>query len=160
MFHVARVLLRGAPRLVLVLAAAIALDACGTISRTPPVPTPAGFPGMASLFSQRGIAVTGIVSGDAGCDDQNLAKTAIGFDAVGLDQTRPVRVYAYIFGSRESYQRLRPAVDACARSYVTDPGTYESVETSPYVLSGQGPWGERFKESLRAALVEAAGTGG
>jgi hypothetical protein len=26
-------------------------------------------------------------------------------------------------------------------------------------MSGQGPWGQQFKENLRAAITEAAGTG-
>jgi hypothetical protein len=137
----------------------VLLAGCGRISTAPPAPTPADFQGIAGDVVQRGIQVSNIVSGDAGCDDAGLAKTAIGFDAVGLDQAKPVRLYLYIFGNRDSYERLRATVDACARSYVTDPGTYESVETSPFVLSGQGPWGQNFKTNLRAAIVEAAGTG-
>ena len=50
-------------------------------------------------------------------------------------------------------------IDGCAEAYVTDPQTYESVETSPFVVSGQGPWGPRFKENLRSAIVQAAGSG-
>jgi hypothetical protein len=138
---------------------ALMVAGCGTISRTPPAPTPADFPGIAGDIAQRGISVTHIVSGDAGCPDANLAKTAIAFDAAGLDQATPVRVYVYIFRDRATYERVRSTVDACAQSYVTDPETYESVETSPYVLSGQGPWGQQFKENLRAAIDEAAGTG-
>ncbi|HEY7130959.1 MAG TPA: hypothetical protein VH440_01850 [Candidatus Limnocylindrales bacterium] len=133
--------------------------ACGTISRTPPVPTPADFPGIVSDMAVRGVQVGNIVSGDGGCNDANLSKTAIAFDASGIDQPTPVHIYVYIFRNRDTYERLRSSVDACARSYVTDPATYESVETSPYVLSGQGPWGEQFKDNLRAAIVEAAGTG-
>jgi hypothetical protein len=133
--------------------------ACGTISRTPPAPTPADFPGIVSDMSVRGIHVGNIVSGDAGCSDTDLAKTAIAFDASGIDQATPVHLYVYIFRNRGTYERLRSTVDACARSYVTDPSTYESVDTSPYVLSGQGPWGQQFKDNLRSAIVEAAGTG-
>jgi hypothetical protein len=99
------------------------------------------------------------VSGNGGCPDANLAKTAIAFDVVGLDQPSPVHVFVYIFRNRATYERLRATVDACARSYVTDAQTYESVETSPFVLAGQGPWGPQLKDNLRAALVEAAGTG-
>ena len=91
--------------------------------------------------------------------DSNLGKTAIAFDVAGLDQPTPVHVYVYIFRDRATYERLRTAVDDCARSYVTDPQTYESVETSPFVIAGQGPWGPQLKDNLRAALVEAAGTG-
>ena len=104
--------------------------------------------------------MTAIVSGDAGCDDSNLGEDR---DRLRRRRARPGRrpsgVYVYIFRNRATYERLRTAVDACARSYVTDPQTYESVETSPFVIAGQGPWGPQFKDNLRAAIVEAAGTG-
>jgi hypothetical protein len=138
---------------------AILVAACGTISRTPPVPTPADFQGIAGFIVQRGIQISRIVSGDAGCPDPALGKTAIGFDAMGLDQSTPVRLYVYIFRDRATYVRLRATVDECARAFVTDPTTYDSVEASPYVLAGQGPWGATFKTNLRAAIMEAAGTG-
>ena len=137
----------------------IVLAGCGTISRTPPLPTPADFQGIAGDIVQRGIAVSHVVSGDPGCADADLAKTAIAFDAVGLDQATPVRLYLYVFRNRETYQRLRSTIDGCAQTYVTNAQTYDSVETSPFVISGQGPWGAQFKENLRAAIVEAAGTG-
>jgi hypothetical protein len=138
---------------------AVVLAGCTTISNSPAPPTPAPFPGIASQLSLHGIRVTGIVSGDAGCPDANLAKTAIGFDAAGLDQATTVRLHVFIFRDRATYERLRPSIDTCAASFVTDPTTYESVETSPYVVAGQGPWGTTFKENLRAAITEAAGTG-
>jgi hypothetical protein len=139
---------------------AVLLAGCGTISRTPPVPTPGDFPTIAGAITNRGIHLGTIVSGDPGCPDQNLAKTAIAFDASGLDQASPTRIYIYIFRNRQTYERLRSTIDACAASYVTDPETYESVETSPYVVAGQGPWGPQFRAALRAAIDQAAGTGG
>jgi hypothetical protein len=141
------------------LLAVVVLAGCGTISNSPPVPTAAPFPTIAGRLSLHGIQVTGIVSGDAGCPDANLAKTAIGFDAAGLDQATPVRLHVYIFKDRATYERLRATIDQCAASFVTDPATFESVETSPYVVAGQGPWGSAFKDNIRVALVEAAGTG-
>ena len=147
------------PGLLLAIVVAALLAACGTVSRTAPVPSPADFQGIAGDIVQRGIQISHIVSGDAGCADQNLGKTAIGFDGVGLDQATPVRVFVYIFRNRATYERLRATVDDCARAYVTDPATYESVESSPYVVAGQGPWGASFKTNLRAAIEEAAGTG-
>lgn len=156
--RIAQSLLRRAP-LAAVVALAVIVGACGTISRTPPVPTPGDFGEIAGDVVQRGIQVSHVVSGDAGCPDANLAKTAIAFDAVGLDQATPVRIYVYIFRDRDTYERLRSTIDDCARSYVTDPATYESVETSPYVMSGQGPWGQEFKDNLRSAITQAAGTG-
>jgi hypothetical protein len=143
----------------LLIGAAVTLAGCGTISRTPPAPTPADFPGIAGQLSQHGIRVGSIVSGDAGCPDANLGKTAIGFDASGLDQATPVRVHVYIFRNRATYERLRSTIDECAAAFVTDPASFESVEASPYVVAGQGPWGTTFKDNVRAAIIEAAGTG-
>ena len=155
-----RLFLSGAARLVVpAMLLSLIAAGCGTISRTPPEPTPADFPGIVSDLAVRGIQVGDIVSGDGGCSDANLSKTAIAFTASGIDQATPVHLYVYIFRNRATYERLRSTIDACAQSYVTDPATYESVETSPYVLSGQGPWGPQFKANLRSAIVEAAGTG-
>jgi hypothetical protein len=145
--------------LVLAIAVATLIAACGTVSRSAPAPTPGDFQGIAGDVVQRGIQISHIVSGDAGCPDQDLGKTAIGFDAVGLDQATPVRVHVYIFRNRATYERLRATVDGCARAYVTDAANYESVEASPYVVAGQGPWGPAFRTNLRAAIEEAAGTG-
>ena len=97
--------------------------------------------------------------GDAGCDDDVLNPTAIGLDASGKDQEAPVRLYLYIFRNREAYARLRSAIDGCARSFVTDPETFELIESSPFVLAGQGPWAPEFKATLREALTVASGTG-
>jgi hypothetical protein len=146
-------------RAALLLLAAVGAAGCGTIARSAPPATAAPFPAIASQLSLHGIRVTGIVSGDAGCPDANLGKTAIGFDAVGLDQATPVRLHVYIFRDRATYERVRGSVDQCAASFVTDPDTFESVETSPYVVAGQGPWGTTFKDNIRAAITEAAGTG-
>ena len=138
---------------------ALAVAACGAISTSPPAPTPADFGGIANELGRGGVTVTDIVSGDAGCDDRELIPTAIAFDASGLDQATPVRIYVYIFRNRASFEKLRARIDTCARSFVTDPETFESVEQSPYVLAGQGPWAPRFEAALRAGLEVAAGTG-
>jgi len=138
----------------------VLLASCGTISRTPPAPTPADFPGLAAILTGSGIHVTNIVSGDAGCPDADLAKTAIGFDASGADQPTPVRVHIFIFRNRSTYTKERAAVDTCATSFVTNPDTFEALDASPFVVAGQGPWTASFRERFRAALVAAAGTGG
>jgi hypothetical protein len=137
----------------------VAVAGCGNLRQSPPAPTPADFQGIAGDVVQRGIRIDHIVSGDAGCADAELQKTAIAFDAFGLDQTTPVRVYLYIFRNRDSYEKLRATVDQCARTYVKNAEAFESVETSPYVVAGQGPWGQAFRANLRAAIEEAAGTG-
>jgi hypothetical protein len=138
---------------------ALAVGACGAISTSPPAPTPADFQGIAAELVQRSIEIRDIVSGDAGCDDRTLIPTSIGIDANGIDQVEPVRIHIYIFRNRASFEKLRASVDACARSFVTDPQTYETVEQSPYVLAGQGPWAPSFEAALREALEVAAGTG-
>jgi hypothetical protein len=143
----------------LILVPSFVVGGCGTLAQSAPAPTRAGFQGIAGDIVQRGIRIEHLVSGEAGCNDANLSKTAIAFDAVGLDQPTAVRLYLYIFRNRDVYQRLRSTVDTCARSWVSDPATYETVETSPYVVAGQGPWGPSFKANLRAAIEEAAGSG-
>ena len=140
-------------------AVALLVSACGAISTSPPAPTPADFQGIASEIVTRSVVIDNIVSGDAGCDDRELIPTAIGFDAKGLDQAEPVRIYLYIFRNRASFEKLRASVDFCARTFVTDAETYETVEESPYVLAGQGPWAPGFEAAIRDALAVAAGTG-
>jgi hypothetical protein len=139
---------------------ALAVAACSFVETTPPAPTPADWPDTAIELVQYGIVIGNVVSGDAGCDDRVLAPTAIAFDASGLDQKAKVRVYMYVFRNRDVFERLRATIDDCARTFVTDPDTYESIEQSPFVLVGQGPWGTQFEEALRAGLEVAAGTGG
>jgi hypothetical protein len=140
-------------------ALALAVAACGTISTSPPAPTPADFGGIALELTRQGLNVGNAVSGDAGCTDPELIPTAIAVDAAGLDQTTPVRIYIYIFRNRASFEKLRANVDTCARAYVTDPETFESVEQSPYVLAGQGPWAPQFEAAIRHGIEVAAGTG-
>lgn len=139
---------------------ALLVAACGAITTTPPAPTPADFGGIAAELSRHGITVDDIVSGDAGCDDRELIPTAIALTASGVDQTKPVRIYLYIFNNEASLQKLRSRIDTCARSFVTDAETFESFEQSPYVVAGQGPWAPGFEAALRAGLEVAAGTGG
>jgi hypothetical protein len=140
------------------LVACLLLVGCGRATDLPS-PTPTDFSGMRNSLARVGITVANILSGDAGCADPGLAKTAIAFDASGLDQVRPVRMRVYIFRDRDAWQRLSGSVATCARSYVTDPETYESLAPSPYVVSGQGPWAPGFAAALKAAFTAAAGSG-
>jgi hypothetical protein len=135
------------------------VGACGTVETGPPAPTPTDFGGIAAELSKHKVSVGGAVSGDAGCTDPALIPTAISVTASGLDQTKPVRIYLYIFRDDASFQKLRASIDACARSFVTEASTYESVDQSPFVLAGQGPWAPGFKAAIRTALEVAAGTG-
>jgi hypothetical protein len=136
------------------------LTACGTISTSAPEPTPSDFEGIAAELAKHGrIVISEVVSGDAGCQDPTLIPTAIGFTADGLDQVEPVRIHLYIFRNRDAFERLRATIDECARSFVTDPETYETIEESPFVVAAQGPWAPKFEDAFRGALKVAAGTG-
>jgi hypothetical protein len=140
--------------------ATVLLAGCGVVSTSGPPATPADFPGIASELSRRGLVVDDIVSGDAGCDDQELARTAISFTAQGLDQAEATPIYLYIFRNREAFQRNRAAVDACLPSYVADADDLGLIEASPFVLAGPGPWAPEFAAELRRSLTQSAGTGG
>lgn len=156
-------LLRRAARHVrLALACGISLTVlagCGFVSTTSPPATPTDFPGIASELARRGIVVDEIRSGDPGCAGTDLAPTAIRFTARGLDQQEPTPVYVYIFRNREAFERRNTDVYACARSYVTDADAFGSIEASPFLMIGPGPWAPAFEAELRDALTEAAGGG-
>ena len=142
--------------MIITLTAALALAGCSAFTAQSPEATPTDFAGIVAELEKGGIGVDNVTSGDAGCDDQQLARTAIGFDAKGVDQQAPVRIHLYAFASSTVYDQLRPAVDQCARSYVSDAAAYSSVDSSPYVFAGNGPWAAGFKDALRAALGRAA----
>lgn len=133
---------------------------CGTISTSPPPPTPADFNDLATALVLRGLHIDHVVSGDAGCLDRSLIPTAISMEASGLDQASTVKLFLYVFRDRDAFERLRETIDTCAQSYVTDPSTFASVDQSPYVIAGQGPWGQKFEDAIRDGLVKAAGNGG
>lgn len=125
-----------------------------------PEPSTTGFEVVRGILASKGIALTDVRSGDPGCSDPQLVPTAIRLDLDGLDQPTPVRAHLYVFRNHASYDKLRSAVDACARAYVTNPDGYEAIDASPFVLAGQGPWAPQFVAALRAGLTEAAGAGG
>ena len=96
------------------------------------------------------------VSGDAGCTDPDLVKSAISFTANGLDEPQPVKVYLYIFNNKDAFNRHLGQVGPCATTFITDPTTYQQVAQSPYVLVGQGPWAP----GIRRGRPEGAAAGG
>jgi hypothetical protein len=136
----------------------VVLAGCKALAGTPPPPTPVDFAGVVSFLSAEGIGVEQVRTGDAGCADPKLVGPAISLRASGLDQATAVPLHLYMFRNRASYEKLRSSVDACSASYVTDPATYEVVDSTPFVAVGQGPWASGFAAALRAALDKAAGT--
>ena len=119
----------------LVLVVALAVAGCrATTEYGPPQGTPTDMGGIAVALQAKGVMVNDLVSGDAGCPDQTLAKAAITFQASGLDQTTPVTVHLFIFDDDAAYQRARPSVDVCSKSFVTDPATYEAPAMAQLVI--------------------------
>src|SRR4051812_28776039 len=88
-------------RVGLTIAVGLLLAGCGAFTTSAPPATPAGFQGIAGLLVQSGLKIDHVVSGDAGCDDLTLKRTAIALDAAGLDQATPTRLYVYIFRDRD-----------------------------------------------------------
>jgi hypothetical protein len=144
----------------LALVVALTLGGCAGLLESPPVPDPEAFPGISAQMGRFGVDVLSWTSGDAGCDDPTLSPTAIRFDAAGLDQTATLTLRIYIFRNREAWERRLADVDACAAAWAEDPATFELIQVSPYVLTGQGPWGPEFEAAVRKGLAEAAGSGG
>jgi hypothetical protein len=139
---------------------ALLLVGCSRQLGASPPPTPADFPGIASFLAREGIGVGQVVSGDAGCGDPDLGRTAIRFAASGLDQAAPLVLRVYIFRDRAAYDRRRLSVDACAREWVSRANQLISIDASPFVLIGEGPAGPQFVAALRRGLQDAAGLGG
>lgn len=151
---------RATTLVLLAVLAAVVLGGCSALRGQAPTPSPLDFPGIAGELAKRGILIADYTSGDAGCDDATLIPTAVGFEAAGLDQADRVHLRVYIFRDPDTFDRRRPDVDTCAAAWATDLSTFEFVDASPYVLAGQGPWGEKFHAALRAALLAASGKGG
>ena len=156
---IASLLVRRPLLLLLVVLVSVGLVACEG-EDNPNNPTPASLTSSLEVFGSAGLAVSNVVSGDPGCADQSLAGNAISFNLRGFDQTTPTRVYLYGFKNRATFQRLASTVDACARSYATDPAAYGNIQASPFILAGPGPWAPTFEQHLRTALTKAAGNGG
>ena len=133
---------------------------CGSaldVARGEPIATPTDFAGLVRTFAERNLAVSGVISGDAGCDDRHLAPMAISFHIEGGAESLPLVARAYRFRNDEAYQRLRESVDACAAQWVTRPNELLVVDASPYVLFVDGAADESFMALVRAAVSEAAG---
>jgi hypothetical protein len=141
------------------IALAVVVGGCAGLLESPPVPDPEAFPGISGQLGRFGVDVLSWTSGDPGCDDPTLSPTAIRFDASGLDQATTVTLRIYIFRNREAWERRLADVDACAATWAEDAATFEIVQVSPYVLTGQGPWGPEFDAAIRKGLTEAAGSG-
>lgn len=143
----------------LLLGSAVSLAGC-RLAAAEPSPTPADFAGITRVLGPHGIAVDGTVSGDAGCPDPNLARTAISFQAHGLDQPDAVVVHLYRFNDDAALQRNIGAIGACAKSFISDSSQFVQIVASPYVVVGQGPWGASFTQTLTDGLKTAAEAGG
>ena len=148
-----------ARRLVLSAFISIALVGCGGVIGSPPVPGAEPFPGITGHLGRFGVDVLSWTSGDAGCADPTLIPTSIRFQAQGLDQPTPLLFRIYIFRDHDAWDRRLADVNTCVAAWATDPATFQIVQTSPYVLAGQGPWPPGFGQAIRQGLTEADGSG-
>src|SRR3954452_9229216 len=82
--------------------AVLARAGCGQLIGTEPPATPTDFPGLTGRLKLAGIVVDDWVSGDAGCADPDLVPASISFNATGLDQATPVKLYLYVFRNRDA----------------------------------------------------------
>ena len=151
---------RRAGRLALAVVLGGALAGCSSILVSPGPPDPAPFPEIAGQLGRFGVNVATWTSGDSGCDDASLNPTAIRFTADGLDQAQPVTIRIYIFADRDAWDRRLADVDECVARWATEASTFEIVQTSPYVVAGQGPWPPGFAAAVREGIAAAAGNGG
>jgi hypothetical protein len=149
-------MIRRAVRALAAIAFGLALAGCG-VTTGEPSPTPTDILGIAAILRDHGLAASNFVSGDAGCADRDLTQLAVSMDVGGLDQASATRIHLYLFRNQDAYDRLRPAIDACAASFVTDPDDFGLIEAPPYVAAGAGPWAPSFNSALRAALTKASG---
>jgi hypothetical protein len=139
------------------------LAGCSSIERLSspePSATPASFPGITRVLGPKGIFIDTIVSGDAGCADTGLAKTAISFRASGLDQPAPIALRLYRFADDAALQRRLGDLSTCAASYVTAPERFIRIVVSPYVVQGDGTLAPEFEQVLTDGLRIAATDGG
>ena len=143
----------------IVVALAIGLAGCSGLLESPSPPAAEPFPGIASQLGRFGISVSSWTSGDPGCDNPTLSPTAIRFDAQGVDQSTPLGLRIYIFRDRAAWERRLADVDACVATWASDPTTFVIVQTSPYVVAGQGPWPHGFEQALRQGITASAGSG-
>lgn len=158
-----RALIAPGPGLVIAILLAGQLAGCSSLARLSspePSPTPAGFPGITRVLGPQGIAIDTIVSGDAGCADQGLARTAISFRASGLDQATPLALRLYRFADDEALRRRLGDLSTCATAYVTDPERFVQIVVTPYVVQGEGPLAPEFERVLTEGLRTAAADGG
>jgi hypothetical protein len=146
--------------LVTLVGLALGATACGTISTSPPPAGPDDFPGISRQLAARGVTIANVVSGESGCDDPDLGRTAIRFDASGQDQAEALPMHLYIFRNRAAWERNRETVRSCAVTYVDDPTAPPPIEVSPYILVAPARLPRELDRALREALDEAAGTGG
>ena len=145
---VPRRLVPGLAALPFALLAVLVVAGCSYVETVPLRRRPARLPGDRQRARRRRHQDRHVVSGDAGCTDQVLAPTARSFDARAWTRDDRPDLPVHV-------RRPGDLSSACARrstlarsSFVTDPETYESVEQSPFVLAGQGPWGTAFEAAL------------
>lgn len=138
----------------------VVVAGCGSsldAARGSVAPTPTDFAGLVKALSKQELSVTNVVSGDPGCADQELVPMAISFELAGAGIPGPVHARVYRFANKESYDKLRQAVDACAAEWISDSSALLMADAAPYVLVTEGIPEGGVTDAIRAALSEASG---
>ena len=129
---------------------------CSYVETTPPPPTPADFRGSPASSSSAASSSTASSRATPAATTRSSARPPSRSTRRGSTRRPRSGSTCTSSGNRATFERLRATIDACARTYVTDPQTYESVEQSPFVMAGQGPWGR----AVRGGPAQGAGGGG
>jgi hypothetical protein len=108
-------------------------------------------------LARRGATVTAIVSGDPGCDRQDLVANAVRFTLTLRDGiAREVHVFA--FRSTAALASARASLEACRASFdfgsARPGGAVGTVEVGAFHAFG-APWSAEVRDVLEGALGEA-----
>lgn len=139
-------------RIVALVLAAL-LVAC---TATRPAPTPADSQVIFEELARRGATVTGIVSGDPGCDERELVDNAIRFRLAAPGAGRAA-VYLLIFRHRAAFEESAASVERCVEALGAAAGEpVDRLDLRPYRAYGPA-WSDRLRELLRETLAELSG---
>jgi hypothetical protein len=137
---------------------AVALTAC---TRGATSPSPAGFQEVFEGLARRGATVTGIVSGDAGCDRSDLVANAVRFTLTLPDRV-PREIHLFAFRNQAALESARTSLTFCAATFRErrdrPDGSVGSVEVGAAHAFG-APFTAEVGDLLRGALAEASGGG-
>jgi hypothetical protein len=140
--------------------AGVLLGACGPLERPPN--TPMDRSGIFEQIALEGGTIVSVTSGDAGCDDPELAGNAVRVRIRTLEGVES-DVHLLTFRNRPFWEASAAAADSCvaeiAARRTRNRDAIERLDISPYRAWGVD-WPPQLTDLLRLALTRAAGDGG